>query len=203
MSNQKGGSPALTPQDVTDMLQDWSEGDREVPARLIPLVYDELRRLADQCLRRERPDHTLQPTALVHEAYLRLSDESGIPLRNRTHFFAVAAKVMRRILVDHARRRHALKRGGLQPNLSLGEAAEIADVPDLDLLALDEALKGLVALDQRKGRVVELRFFGGLSVEETAAVLGISAPTVKNEWRVAKAWLRREISRSGRDDGDA
>jgi RNA polymerase sigma-70 factor, ECF subfamily len=192
----------LTEQDVTRMLQDWSEGDRDVPARLLPLVYDELRRVADSYLRRERPDHTLQPTALVNEAYLRLAEHSRVAFDDRAHFFGVAAKVMRRILVDHARRRHAEKRGGFRRKLSLDEALGAPAAPDLDLVALDEALHGLAAQDARKSRVVELRFFGGLTVEETAALLGVSTATVKNEWRVAKAWLRREMSRGGEARGE-
>ena len=176
------------------MLQDWSEGDREVPARLMPLVYDELRRLALSYLRRERPDHTLQPTALVNEAYLRLADQSNVGFHDRAHFFGVAAKVMRRILVDHARRHHAEKRGGLNRRLPLDEVEATPAGFDFDLVALDDALQALAAQDMRKSRIVELRFFGGLSVEETAKVLGVSAPTVKNDWRIAKAWLRRELS---------
>jgi RNA polymerase sigma factor (TIGR02999 family) len=184
----------LTQQEITNMLQDWSEGDREVPARLMPLVYDELRRLALSYLRRERPDHTLQPTALVNEAYLRLADQSNVGFHDRAHFFGVAAKVMRRILVDHARRHHAEKRGGLNHKVPLEDLAATPAGFDFDLVALDDALQALAAQDKRKSRIVELRFFGGLSVEETAEVLGVSAPTVKNDWRIAKAWLRRELS---------
>jgi RNA polymerase sigma factor (TIGR02999 family) len=184
----------LTQQEITNMLQDWSEGDREVPARLMPLVYDELRRLALSYLRRERPDHTLQPTALVNEAYLRLADQSNVGFHDRAHFFGVAAKVMRRILVDHARRHHAEKRGGLNHKVPLEDLAATPAGFDFDLVALDDALQALAAQDKRKSRIVELRFFGGLSVEETAEVLGVSAPTVKNDWRLAKAWLRRELS---------
>jgi RNA polymerase sigma factor (TIGR02999 family) len=184
------------------MLQEWSEGNREVPARLMPLVYAELRRLASGYLRRERPDHTLQPTALVHEAYLRLADQSHVRFDDRAHFFNVAAKVMRRILVDHARRHRAEKRG-FGRRLPFDEAVGSPAAPDLDLVALDEALQNLAAQDRRKAQVVELRFFGGLSVEETAEVLNVSAPTVKNEWRLAKAWLRREMSGSERDADSA
>ena len=184
----------LSQKDVTAMLQEWSEGDRDVPARLMPLVYAELRRLAGVYMRRERADHTLQPTALVHEAYLRLSEQTHVAFADRAHFFGVAAKVMRRILVDHARRHGAEKRGGVQRQLSLDEVIGTIAADDLDLVALDEALQHLAKQDKRKAQIIELRFFAGLTVEDTAEVLGVSAPTIKNDWRVAKAWLRREMN---------
>ena len=161
---------------------------------MIPAVYTELRRQAARHLRRERPGHTLQTTALVHEAYLRLVDQKNVRWQNRAHFFAVAAQLMRRILVDHARRRHRAKRGGLGINLPLEEALVVAaEKSDVDLLALDEALGRLAAIDARQCQIVELRFFIGLSIEETATVLGVSATTVKDDLNMAKAWLRREL----------
>jgi RNA polymerase sigma factor (TIGR02999 family) len=187
--------------DVTQILQEVSGGDKDAPARLMPLVYDELRRLADYYLRQERPDHTLQPTALVHEAYLKLVDQTRVDWQNRAHFFGVAAQLMRRILVDHARRHRASKRGGLQQKMALDEAVDYSQPRDVDLLALDEALNALAQLDERQSRIVELRFFGGLTIEETAEALGVSPATVKVDWSMAKAWLRREIGR-GSDDGD-
>jgi RNA polymerase sigma-70 factor, ECF subfamily len=181
-------------QDITAILREIDGGDESAAARLMPLVYDELRRLADSYLRRERPDHTLQPTALVNEAYLRLVDQTRARLRDRSHFFAVAARQMRRVLVDHARRHHADKRGGGARRVSLDEAAEHAQAArDLDLVALDAALNRLAELDARQARIVELRFFGGLTVEETARALGVSATTVKDDWQSARAWLRREV----------
>lgn len=180
-------------QDITAILREI-DGDESAAARLMPLVYDELRRLADSYLRRERPDHTLQPTALVNEAYLRLVDQTRASLRDRSHFFAVAARQMRRVLVDHARRHDAEKRGGGARRVSLDEAVDQAQDPrDLDLVALDAALDKLAELDARQARIVELRYFGGLTVEETAEALGVSATTVKDDWQSARAWLRREI----------
>jgi RNA polymerase sigma-70 factor, ECF subfamily len=167
----------------------------------MPLVYDELRRLADHYLRQERPDHTLQPTALVHEAYLRLIDQSRVEWQSRAHFLGVAAQLMRRILVDHARRHHALKRGGFRQKLSLDEAVDYSQTRDLDLVVLDDALNALAQFDERQSRMVELRFFGGLTIEETAEALAVSPATVKVDWNMAKAWLRREISR-GNEQGD-
>jgi RNA polymerase sigma factor (TIGR02999 family) len=161
----------------------------------MPLVYTELRKLAASYLRVERPDHTLQPTALVHEAYLRLVDQRSVNWQNRAHFFGIAAQMMRRILVDHARRRQAAKRDGATYRLYTSE--EEATARDPELLALDEALSGLEALDARQARIVELRFFGGLTVEETAEVAGVSPATVKREWRTARAWLAREIRPAG------
>ncbi|HEY0404844.1 MAG TPA: sigma-70 family RNA polymerase sigma factor [Pyrinomonadaceae bacterium] len=181
--------------DVTQILQEVSDGDRDAPARLMPLVYHELRRLADHYLRQERPDHTLQPTALVHEAYLKLIDQRRVDWQNRAHFFGVAAQLMRRILVDHARRHRASKRGGFQQKLTLDEAADYSQPRDVDLIALDDALNALAQLDARQSRIVELRFFGGLTIEETAEALSVSTATVKVDWNMAKAWLRREIGR--------
>jgi RNA polymerase sigma factor (TIGR02999 family) len=181
--------------DVTQILQEVSGGDRDAPARLMPLVYDELRRLADHYLRQERPDHTLQPTALVHEAYLKLVDQTRVDWQNRAHFFGVAAQLMRRILVDHARRHRASKRGGFQQKLALDDAVDYSQPQDLDLVALDDALNALAQMDARQSQIVEMRFFGGLTIEETAEALGISPATVKVDWSMAKAWLRREISR--------
>jgi RNA polymerase sigma factor (TIGR02999 family) len=169
----------------------------------MPLVYDELRRLADHYLRQERPDHTLQPTALVHEAYLRLVDQSRVEWQNRAHFLGVAAQLMRRILVDHARRHHALKRGGFRQKLSLDEAVDYSQTPDVDLVALDDALNALEQFDERQSRIVELRFFGGLTIEETAEALSVSPATVKVDWNMAKAWLRQEISRGDEHGDDA
>ena len=183
-----------SPRDITQMLIDWSNGDREVLDRLIPVVYGELRRQAARHLRRERPGHTLQTTDLIHEAYLRLVDQKNVRWQNRTHFFAVAAHLMRRILVDHARRRHRAKRGGSAIALPLEEGLVVAAAKsNADLLALDEALTRLAAIDVRQSQIVELRCFSGLSIEETAAVLGVSLTTVKDDLNMAKAWLRREI----------
>src|SRR2546428_40297 len=175
------------------MLHDWSNGDREVRDKLIPIVYEELRRQASRYLQRERQGHTLQTTALVHEAYVRLIDQAGVRWQNRAHFFGIAAEMMRRIVVDHARKRRAVKRGGDALKLTLNEAVNSAGERNLDLIAVDEALTKLAALDQQQARVVELRFFGGLNVEETAEVLSVSTRTVKRDWSVAKAWIRREL----------
>ncbi len=166
----------------------------------MPVVYGELRRLAQHYLRRERPDHTLQATALVHEAYLRLVDQRAVTWQNRAHFFGVAAQLMRRILVDHARRHHAAKRGGTALKVSLNDVVLAAEERAEDLVALDDALNRLAAMDPRQGRVVELRLFGGLTVEETAEVLRISPATVKREWTTAKAWLSREIRQGSRGE---
>jgi RNA polymerase sigma-70 factor, ECF subfamily len=182
------------PKDVTALLLNWSEGDQEAPAKLMPLVYDELRRLARDYLRRERPDHTLQPTALVNEAYLRIVDQRRVSLQNRAQFFGLAAQLMRHILVDHARTRAAEKRGGLQHKLSLDEARVAIEDRAAGVVALDEALKSLAAIDPRKSQIVEMRFFGGLSVEETASALCVSDKTVMRDWRIAKIWLHRELS---------
>jgi RNA polymerase sigma factor (TIGR02999 family) len=179
---------------VTEMLCEWSNGDREALDKLTPIVYDELRRQAARYLRRERANHTLQTTALVHEAYLRLIDQNRVHWQNRAHFFGIAAQMMRRILVDHARQTHRAKRGGDDVKLPLEEAMIIAaDQGDVNLIALDEALDRLASNDPQQGRIVELRYFSGLSIEETAEVLGVSPATVKRDWNMAKAWLRREI----------
>jgi len=179
--------------DVTDLLIDWGNGDQAALNQLMPLVYDELRRLASRYLRQERPGHTLQTTALVHEVYLKLVDQKNANLQNRVQFFAVAAQVMRHILVDYARSRKASKRGGGYCRLSLDEGVLSSEENDADLLSLNEALNSLEAIDSQQSRVVELRVFGGLTVEETAEALGISPRTVKREWSMAKAWLHRQI----------
>jgi RNA polymerase sigma-70 factor (ECF subfamily) len=179
--------------DVTELLADWSKGDREALNKLIPLVYDELHRLASRYLRRERPDHTLQTTALVHEAYLRLVNEKNGNWQNRVHFFAVASQLMRHILVDYARGHNAAKRGGDYAKVSFDEAMIVSEEKSADLMALDEALSNLAAIDPEQSRVVELRVFGGLTVEETAEALGVSPRTVKREWSMAKAWLHQQI----------
>ncbi|HEV2707678.1 MAG TPA: sigma-70 family RNA polymerase sigma factor [Pyrinomonadaceae bacterium] len=181
--------------EVTRLLIRLTDGENAVLDDLLPLVYSELRRLAASYLRRERSDHTLQPTALVHEAYIRLVDQTQVRWQNRAHFFGVAAQMMRRILVDHARSQQAEKRGGEFQKLSLDENIDVSGERAADLVALDEALTRLAELDPVKSRVVELRFFGGLSVEETAEVLGVSAPTVKRQWRMAKAWLFGQVQR--------
>jgi RNA polymerase sigma factor (TIGR02999 family) len=185
---------------VTRLLVDWSKGNRAALEALTPLVYAELRRLASRYLRRERQNHTLQSTALVHEAYLRLIDQRNVQWQNRAQFFGVAAQLIRRILVDHARGHGAQKRGGDAAKLSLDEAIGTPDRKDVNLIALDEALSRLAELDPQQSRVVELRFFGGLTIEETAEVLKISPATVKRDWTVARAWLHKEIT--GRAEGD-
>jgi RNA polymerase sigma factor (TIGR02999 family) len=181
------------PQDVTRLLIRLTEGDRAVLDDLLPLVYGELRRVAAGYLRRENSGHTLQPTALVNEAYIRLVDQTQVRWQNRAHFLGVAAQMMRRILVDHARSRQAEKRGGDYQKLSLDENIDVSGDRSAELVALDEALDRLAALDPQKSRIVELRFFGGLSVEETAELIGVSAPTVKRQWRMAKAWLYGQV----------
>lgn len=181
-------------QNVTELLNDWSKGNKEALDQLVPLVYDELRRQAARYLRREQVGHTLQTTALIHEAYLRLVDQRSVHWQNRAQFFGIAGQMMRRILVDHARTKKRAKRGGSDIRVSLDQAVSISSKKDLDIVALDEALGRLEEIDPQQSRIVELRFFSGLSVEETAAVLGISAATVKRDWSVAKAWLHREIS---------
>jgi RNA polymerase sigma factor (TIGR02999 family) len=183
-------------QDVTDLLVASSDGNAEAMAKLVPMVYDELHRLASHYLRRERPDHTLQTTELIHEAYFRLIDQKRVQWQNRSHFFALAAESMRRILLDYARARKAAKRGGGQRKLSLDDVAVMAEDRAEEIMALDEALEELAALDPRQSRIVELRFFGGLTVEETARELNISVATVKREWAVAKAWLYRRLKGS-------
>jgi RNA polymerase sigma factor (TIGR02999 family) len=182
------------PHEVTQLLMDWSEGNTAALKELMPLVYRELRKLARQYLNRERDGHTLQTTDLVHEAYLKLVDQRRVQWQNRTHFFGVAAELMRRILVDHARRHKRAKRGGGVPLVSLSQANMVSRQPTVDVIALDEALTRLAKIDERKARIVELRFFGGLEVKEVAEFLKISTPTVMREWKMAKAWLHRELS---------
>jgi len=190
-------APQDSPQEVTQLLIDWSNGDQNAFERLLPLVYNELRKLAGRYLARERQNHTLQSTALVHEAYLRLIDQNRVQWRNRAQFFGVAAQMIRRILVDHARSHHAAKRGSGALKLSLDEAVAVPGGKDLDLVALDDALRSLSEMDEQQARIVELRFFGGLSIEETAEVLNISPATVKRDWASAKAWLYRDMLRGG------
>lgn len=184
------------PQDVTQLLLDWRNGNREASEKLMPLVYDQLRRVAQNYLSHERPDHTLQATALVHEAYLQLVEQTQVDWKDRAHFFGMAAQMMRHILVDYARRRQSAKRGGLAQRLTLVEAVSFPQQKDFDLVALDEALLSLEKLDSQQSRIVELRFFGGLTIEETATALDVSIATVNREWRLAKAWLLRELSRN-------
>ena len=179
---------------ITELLIAWGDGHRDALDELLPLVYDELRRLASRYLQREPDGHTLQPTALVHEAYLRLIDQRRVKWKNRAHFYGVSAKVMRRILVDHARARRAGKRGVGWERVPLVEDAASTDHADVDVLALDEALRRLSAFDPQQERIVELRYFGGLTIDETALVVGISPATVVREWTVAKAWLLNELS---------
>jgi len=181
-------------EEITVLLNAMSAGDENAPEKLLPVVYQDLRKLARVYLRQERADHTLQATALVHEAYMRLVDWETTSWQNRAHFFSVAATVMRRILVDHARRKNAEKRGGFGQKLSLDEAISFAAEREVDLIRLDDALVNLEKIDARQAKVVELRFFGGLTIEETAEALRISPATVKNEWAFAKAWLRVELS---------
>jgi RNA polymerase sigma factor (TIGR02999 family) len=182
-----------TPQNVTQLLLGWGKGDKEALDQLVPIVYEELRRQAARYLRRERVGHTLQTTALIHEAYLRLVDQKNVQWENRAQFFGIAAQLMRRILVDHARTKKRAKRGGSDIRVSLGEANALARVQDLDVVALNEALERLEQIDEQQSKIVELRFFSGLTVEETAEVLNISPATVKRDWSMAKAWLHREI----------
>jgi len=183
------------PEDITSILIRWGEGDREALDRLIPMVYDELHRIAERYFRRERADNTLQPTALVNEVYLRMVNQSGVSWQNRAHFFGIAADTMRRILVERARARNASKRGSGDYKLDLTDVSDIpAEGSHLDLLALDRALEQLASFDQQQSRIVEAKFFGGLSIEETAEVIGVSPATIKREWVLAKAWLFRELS---------
>jgi RNA polymerase sigma factor (TIGR02999 family) len=190
----------LSQNQVTQLLLDWGNGDKAALDKLVPVVYQELRRLAAYYMRRERPGHTLQTSALVNEAYMRLVDYSQMRWQSRAHFFAVAAQAMRRILVEHARKRHFAKRGGGAVKVSFDEAAIVSQEQASDLVALDDALTSLEAMDQRKARIVELRYIGGLNIEETAEVLAISPATVQREWRAAKAWLYREIKEGARDE---
>ena len=179
---------------VTQLLVRWRAGDREALAALMPLVYDELRRLAHHYLRQERSDHTLQSTALVHEAYMRLAGQNPPEWQSRAHFFGIAAHVMRQILVEYARSRGAAKRGANAPRLTLDAALIMAQQTEVDVVALDRALEELSALDAQQGRIVELRFFAGLTIEDTSEVLGISPATVKREWTTARAWLYRAMT---------
>jgi RNA polymerase sigma-70 factor, ECF subfamily len=183
---------------VTDLLLAWRGGDSHVAEQLMELLYADLKRRAAAYLRAERPGHTLQPTALVNEAYLRLVDQKRVVWQNRAHFLGVAAQMMRRILVDHARNRNARKRGGTKAHVTLDERLLPGLAPGLELLALDEALAELSALDPQQGRIVELRAFGGLSVEDTAEVLGLSSATVKRHWAFAQAWLRSRLAQASR-----
>jgi RNA polymerase sigma factor (TIGR02999 family) len=195
--------PVDRPSDVTSLLQEWTSGDQDALERLLPLVYDELRRLAGHYLRSERPDHTLQATALVHEAYLRLIDQKNVRWQNRAHFFGIASQMMRRILVDHARKRHAAKRDAAVCRLSVAEDLVPAPEREPDILALDEAISSLSALDPQQGRIIELRFFGGLTVEETSEVVGVSPATVKREWATARLWLRHEMLKDSKKQRQA
>lgn len=195
----RSGSEDSSP-DVTQLLLGWSAGDRSAGEQLLSAVYAELHRQAARAMRRESADHTLQTTALVHEAYLRLIDQRRVEWRNRAHFFGVAAHLMRRILVDHARRRRAGKRGSGQRQVSLDDVHSVrgasSEASRLDVLVFDDALDRLAALDESQSRIVELRYFGGLNIEETAEALDVSPATVKREWAIARAWLRRELAPS-------
>ena len=183
-------------QPVSELLVRWKQGEQDALKALVPLVYDELRRLAHQHLQAERTGHSLQSTALVHEAYLRLVDRRPLQLENRAHFFAVASQLMRQILIDYARKHHAAKRGAKSLTLTLDEAIALPKQRNLPLVALDDAMNRLAALDARQCQIVELRFFGGLSIDETSQVLGVSPATVKREWTTARAWLYREMDRA-------
>ena len=195
-------SEGPAPEAVTALLVEWQNGNQKALDQLIPLVYEELRAIAGRYLSRESPSHTLQSTALVHEAYFKLIGQRRVQWQNRAHFFGIAAQMMRRILVDHARHQHREKRGGPAPKLSLDEAiAQAEPEADVDLLALDEALTALAETDRRKAQVVEMRFFGGLSVKEVAEVLKVSEETVMRDWRLAKVWLLRELDNTGMSNG--
>ena len=189
-----------SPNQITEQLIAWSKGDDAALEQLIPAVYQELRRMADHYLRGEDSGHSLQPTALVHEAYLRLIDQTKVEWQNRAHFFGVAAQMMRRILIDHAKAKHRVKRGGTAVKVMLDENANFTHERASELLALDDALQRLARMDERKSRIVELRYFGGLTVEETAQVLGISDKTVMRDWNLAKAWLYRELTNNAADE---
>jgi RNA polymerase sigma-70 factor, ECF subfamily len=179
---------------ITQLLIDWEKGDQAALEKLMPLVYSELRRLASNYLRRERGEHTLQPTALVNEAYLKLVDQRNAKWQNRAHFFGISAQLMRRILVDHARQHQAVKRGGSQQQrISITSVEKLAQESEVDLLALNEALDELAHMDPQQSRIVELKFFGGLSIEEIGEVLGIGHATVERDWKMARAWLRRQL----------
>ncbi|HKQ80177.1 MAG TPA: sigma-70 family RNA polymerase sigma factor [Blastocatellia bacterium] len=184
-----------TLKEITQLLIAWNQGSESARDELMPVIYDELRRLARGHLRRERPGHTLQPTALVNEAYLRLVDQSKVNWQNRAHFFGAAARLMRQILINHAEARRAAKRGGEAERVSLHDADHFAAGHEIDLIALNEALRHLERIDPQQGQIVELRYFSGLTIEEIAEVVGVSTATVKREWNAARAWLRRELSR--------
>jgi len=183
-----------TPNEVTQLLIDWSRGNQAALEKLMPLVYAELHRLAHHYMTRESPGHTLQTSGLVNEAFLRLVDQKQVQWQNRSHFFGIAAQLMRRILVDHARTRHYAKRGGAARQVSLKESLIASEKRSAEVIALDDALKSLATFDQRKSQIVELRFFAGLSIEETAEVLKVSPGTIMRDWTLAKAWLRLEIT---------
>jgi RNA polymerase sigma-70 factor (ECF subfamily) len=185
---------APSPQQVTQLLVAWGSGDQAARDELMPLVYEELRRLAHKCMSRERPGHTLQTSALLNEAYLRLVDQKNIHWQDRAHFFGIAARLMRQVLVDYARKRHYAKRGGDPRRVPLDEAMIVSKERAADVVALDDALKSLAEIDPRQSQIVELRFFGGLSIEETAEVLAVSPGTVMRDWTLAKAWLRRAVT---------
>src|SRR5947209_8421261 len=184
-----------SPNEVTQLLVAWSNGDQAARDELMPLVYEELHRLAHLYMKQERSGHTLQTSALVNEAFVRLVDQRDVRWQNRAHFFGIAAQIMRRILVDYARNRHYAKRGGSARQVSLNEALIVSEERSAEVVALDDALKRLATMDERKSQIVELRFFGGLSIDETAEVLGVSPGTVMRDWTLAKAWLRKETVR--------
>ena len=189
-----------SPKEITQLLVDWSGGDRAALNELMPLVYDELRRLAHHYMSRERPGHTIQTTALVNEAYLRLVDQKNVSWQNRAHFFGIAAQLMRRILIDYARKHRSAKRGGEVRLVSLDEAAVMTEERAAELTALDEALNNLASFDPQQSRIVELRFFGGLTIEETAEVMKLSVDMVKREWSTARGWLYREMKKVRGDE---
>jgi RNA polymerase sigma factor (TIGR02999 family) len=187
--------------DITTLLLEWSGGNRAALDELMPLIYGEFRQLATRALSRERPNHTLQSTALAHELYLKLIDQKRAQWRDREHFFAMASQIIRRILVDHARRLHAQRRGGLETRITLDEALAPQQDRDPNLVELDDALEALSQIDSQQARIIELRFFGGLSIEATGRILGVSPSTVNREWNLARAWLYRELSRSADASG--
>jgi len=193
-STRQDGEPS--PEEITGLLLDWGNGDKAALDRVIPMVYQELRRLAHRQMRRERAGDTLQTTALINEAYLRLVDYERVRPRDRAHFFAIAAQAMRRILIERARSRRSAKRGSGAQKVFLDEAANVSNERAADLVALDDALTSLAAIDPRKAQIVELKYFGGMTIEEAAEVLGVSTPTVERDWRTAKIWLHREISKT-------
>jgi RNA polymerase sigma factor (TIGR02999 family) len=191
---------AQSPEQITGLLQAWRDGDRDALDQLVPMVYDELRRIAHRYMRRQAAGQTLQTTAVVHEAYMRLAGQDKVAWQNRAHFYGVCAQVMRSLLVDRARARGAEKRGGGQYKVSISDGIAASNNPDIDIVALDDALERFAAIDPRKARIVELRYFGGLTVEETAAFLDLSPITIKREWLKAKAWLYNELRQENGDD---